>query len=119
MRAKIEIRYEGEYTDGRYVVYADDEPVRSFDVMSDDYASMNAREYAEKLERQAEAAEQIAEALVEKSADYYQNLYLEWVNDYLTVNKFAEDKSLSIDQALKNINIGRKIHEQRVLGERS
>lgn len=40
------------------------------------------------------------------------DLYLEYVNDYLTIEKFAEHKEISENLARQIINEGRAIHEQ-------
>jgi hypothetical protein len=45
-----------------------------------------------------------------KNTDGYKILYLTYVNDYLTVEKFASDHNLSVDGANNIINIGRAIH---------
>lgn len=42
------------------------------------------------------------------------DLYLEWFNDYLTVEKFAEHKGFSEDEAHLIIMLGRIEHERRV-----
>lgn len=43
------------------------------------------------------------------------DLYLEYVNDYLTVKKFASDKGLSIAGAESIIDRGRELHEKNVV----
>ena len=58
--------------------------------------------------------EQHLENLVEESATTFQNIYLEWVNDWLTLPAFAAYYDMSVEQARRTIDIGRKIHEQRV-----
>lgn len=40
--------------------------------------------------------------------------YLDYCNNYLTVEKFAEDYGISQDQALALIAIGKEIHERDV-----
>jgi len=40
-----------------------------------------------------------------------QQHYLAWINDYLTLSKFAEDHNLSISDAEDLINMGRAAHE--------
>lgn len=42
------------------------------------------------------------------------NLYLEWVNDFLTVPAFASYHRITEAKAYRIINIGRKCHERRV-----
>ena len=40
--------------------------------------------------------------------------YLEYVNDFLTVERFAEHHEISPEQALIVINLGRELHEANV-----
>lgn len=51
---------------------------------------------------------------VEKAADHYQALYIDWFNNFLTLARFAEYYNLSESQARIAISAGKKIHEQRV-----
>lgn len=37
-------------------------------------------------------------------------LYLSWFNDFLSVEYFAEYYSLTLEQAMRCIDIGRRIH---------
>lgn len=37
--------------------------------------------------------------------------YLDYVNNYLTVEKFAEHNGVSVDQANQIIKLGKEIHE--------
>ena len=46
--------------------------------------------------------------------NYLADLFLEYWNDYLTVDKFAEHKQLKRLDALMLINMGREYHEERV-----
>lgn len=46
--------------------------------------------------------------------DTLQAFYLEWVNEYISVEKLADDKGLTYEQAMTLINYGREIHEARV-----
>ena len=41
-------------------------------------------------------------------------LFLTYTNDYITVEKFAEDHGLRVDHALALISIGRVLHEENV-----
>jgi hypothetical protein len=50
---------------------------------------------------------------VEQAATHFQQLYLDWVNNFLTVERFAEYYGLDTNEAEKQILIGRKIHNQR------
>lgn len=40
--------------------------------------------------------------------------YLVYVNDYLTVEKFAADNGMTKEQALTALSLGRVMHENRV-----
>lgn len=42
------------------------------------------------------------------------DMYLDWVNNFLTVEKFAEYYTLSVKDALVVIERGRKLHEEEV-----
>jgi len=53
--------------------------------------------------------EQLQDA-VTKAGDYFQSIYLEYVNDYLTIAKFALDKGITEEEATEKIALGRKIH---------
>ena len=50
---------------------------------------------------------------VDNAGTYFQELYLEYLNDYLTITNFALDKGITEKQARQQIEIGRKIHNQR------
>ena len=54
------------------------------------------------------------EKQVEASADYFQEMYLDWVNNFLTIERFAEWYNIGEEQAAVIISAGRKIHHQRV-----
>lgn len=43
-----------------------------------------------------------------------QDSYLEYVNDYLTINTYAEHKGLTYDEAEALIRLGRQLHERIV-----
>lgn len=43
------------------------------------------------------------------------DLYLEWVNDWITVECFAEYYGLTEEQAKTVIELGRQIHEENVV----
>ena len=53
------------------------------------------------------------EKAVMNAGDHFQSLYLEYLNDYLTISVFALDKGITEKQARQQIEIGRKIHNQR------
>lgn len=40
--------------------------------------------------------------------------YLDWVNNFLTVDRFAEHYNLSADDATTVIALGKKFHEENV-----
>lgn len=40
--------------------------------------------------------------------------YLSWVNDFLTIERFAEYYGYSIDDANQIISLGKKYHEENV-----
>lgn len=44
---------------------------------------------------------------------YYQNLFLDYVNNFSSVDGFANHYNFTNDQALAAISIGRKIHKTR------
>lgn len=41
-------------------------------------------------------------------------MFLDWVNNYLTVEKFAADNGVSVEDARALIEMGRKYHEEHV-----
>lgn len=47
---------------------------------------------------------------------YFQNLYLDYVNNFLTVECFANYHGFDVDTATKYINIGKKIHNTMTNG---
>tara|TARA_R110002012_G_C11622682_1_gene609158 strand:+ start:1637 stop:1840 length:204 start_codon:yes stop_codon:yes gene_type:complete len=54
------------------------------------------------------------EQQVDASADYFQEMYLDWFNNFLTVEGFADWYGISEERAAVIISAGRKIHHQRV-----
>jgi len=44
-----------------------------------------------------------------ENADGYKMLYLTYKNDYLTIQKFADDHNITLDVANNIINIGRAL----------
>jgi hypothetical protein len=40
-------------------------------------------------------------------------IFREWWNDYLTIQKIAEDYDISPERAYRIINIGRRLHNKR------
>ena len=53
------------------------------------------------------------EEAVTKAGNFFQEQYIDYMNSYLTIAKFALDKNLTQKQARQQIEIGRKIHHQR------
>ena len=45
-------------------------------------------------------------------AKQLQDFYLDWVNNYLTVDKMAEHNGLTVKDAAILINLGRSYHEE-------
>ena len=41
-----------------------------------------------------------------------EKMYLDYFNNYLTIQKFADDNNLSISEANKIINKGRKLNQK-------
>lgn len=46
--------------------------------------------------------------------DYLADLYLDWVNNFLTIEVFAEYYGLDDDDARDLLKLAKKSHEQRV-----
>jgi hypothetical protein len=46
--------------------------------------------------------------------DYLADLYLDWVNNFLTIEVFAEYYGLDDDDARYLLKLAKKCHEQRV-----
>ena len=46
--------------------------------------------------------------------DYLADIYLEWVNNFLTIEHFSEYYGLDEDDAKQLLVIAKKSHEQRV-----
>ena len=45
---------------------------------------------------------------------YFINAFLDYFNNYLTIDKYAEDNGISTADAQKLIDAGRKYHEKHV-----
>lgn len=65
--------------------------------------------YKAELELQMEQAEHIVTLANETKAD----MFLDWFNNFLTIKRFAEYYGMTIDDAKKLIEEGRKLHEER------
>lgn len=48
------------------------------------------------------------------SIQKFENMYFDYVNNFLTVGKFAEYYNMDSEKALKYINIGRKIYNTNI-----
>ena len=44
-------------------------------------------------------------------------LYLSWVNDYISVEAFARDNHLEVEHAKELIDLGRKVYERGSIWE--
>lgn len=53
------------------------------------------------------------------TCDRLQSLYLEYVNDFLTLDAFADYLFISVEEAHAIIEAGKAIHEYRVFSHRS
>lgn len=53
------------------------------------------------------------EDAADKAVDDFVDMYLDWVNNFLTIEVFAEHYDITIEKANRVINIGRKVHEGR------
>lgn len=42
------------------------------------------------------------------------DFYLDYLNNYLTREKFAEDQQMTVEDATALLNLGRKYHEEQV-----
>jgi len=51
---------------------------------------------------------------MKQANEYLRNLYLDYVNNYLTMERFAEHNGLDIDQADVLLDIGKALHEDYV-----
>jgi hypothetical protein len=58
---------------------------------------------------------QKAEAAVTRAANYFRDLYLDYVNNCASIQTFADFHEISLENAEKYINIGRKIHHQNTI----
>ena len=45
---------------------------------------------------------------------FLQDIFLDWINNYLTVEVFAEHNELTINEATILIELGRSVHERLV-----
>ena len=55
----------------------------------------------------------MSEIYFPKLAGQLADLYLEWWNDWLTIERFAEFHGVSVSDATALINMGREYHDQR------
>ena len=52
-----------------------------------------------------------------KQIDNLIELFLDFVNNYLTVDKFAEHHEITLKQAHQLLTVGKALHEARVAGD--
>ena len=53
------------------------------------------------------------ELAVEASANYFESMYLDYFNNYLTVQKFAADNNIGLADADRVLRIGKIINHKR------
>lgn len=53
------------------------------------------------------------EAQIEASATYFQNMYLDWWNNFVTLEGFARYHGMTLEKANNVIKTGRKVHNTR------
>lgn len=51
--------------------------------------------------------------IIEDTARTYQDYYLDWLNDFLTIEGYARYYQIPVDEAKRRVAIGRKIHKQK------
>ena len=47
--------------------------------------------------------------------EYLDFIFMDWFNNFLSVERFAEYYGLEIEQAKKAIDVGREIHDKRAI----
>jgi hypothetical protein len=50
----------------------------------------------------------------EQKREALQGIFLDFMNNYITAERYAEDMGLHINECLNLIAVGRKVHEQIV-----
>lgn len=53
------------------------------------------------------------DAITKRSADIYHEMYLDWLNNFASLEGFARYHGITRGAAARKIAIGRNIHEQR------
>ena len=59
------------------------------------------------------AIESVLALAFEKTGDKFEAYYLDWVNDFLTIEGYANYYAIEESEAKSRIDIGRKIHNQK------
>jgi len=52
-------------------------------------------------------------AAIESSSDFFQDRYLDYLNNFITAQGFADHYGISLKDAVMQITIGMKIHSHR------
>ena len=79
-----------------------------------DYAIMQEGDLKETLKRLYEEAKTpLKKTEDQEEAQKLVNMFLDWKNNFLTVGKFAEYYSLTVEKANELIDKGRNLNEQR------
>lgn len=50
---------------------------------------------------------------IEEAATIYQNYYLDWLNNFISSEAYAEHYGISLPEAAKRITLGMKVHAHR------
>lgn len=56
------------------------------------------------------------EHAVERAASTFQYYYLDWLNNFITIEGYANYYEITKEEAEQRIRIGTKIHNQRIQG---
>ena len=81
---------------------------------------VNGKAYVElatdpKIHATAQSFTEAIAKIKKKADDLFQAYYLDHFNDFLTINGYASYYGIDRAEALERIEIGRTIHQQRVL----
>ena len=52
-----------------------------------------------------------------KTSELFRNYYLDWVNNFITVQGYADHYGLPLEKAEKRITIGRRLHNMATGGK--
>lgn len=53
------------------------------------------------------------ETAIEEAGTVFQNYYLDWLNNFISSEAYAEHYGISLPETAKRINLGMKIHAHR------